>query len=345
MKNALATSLIALSLVFGAETGASAEELLPGYDKMRIEAPHRGQSIDASIWYPAGRKTYKGLVGDNPVFRGTEALIGAAPADGRYPLIVLSHGSGGNMDTIGWLSAGLVKAGFMVLAVNHPGSTSGDSSPRRSIRLWERAPDLTAALDAFLAGDPLARLVDTDRIIAAGFSLGGVTALQLGGLRTDKQAYADYCDRHGDAAQDCLFFAKGGVDIAALPLDKFNAELTDPRISAVVAIEPGMSYAFDQDSMAANRLPVLLINFGERASRWPTADMSPLGSDFAARLPKADYIEIAPGAHYTFLAECKPGARQLLEQEGEDPICDDPAGTDRADVHNRVIAAIAGFLR
>ncbi len=208
--------LLAAGLAALLATAASAEPLA-GYDKLTVTASHRPEPIAASIWYPIGTPTYRGLIGDNAVFKGTLAYVGAAVADGQYPLFVLSHGSGGNMDTISWLSSRLALHGAMVLAVNHPGSTSGDSSPRRSLRLDERAADLRAALDQLLADPTFGPHVDQSRIISLGFSLGGATALNLAGLRFDRQAYADYCAKFGDAAADCVFFAKGGVDLGNLP--------------------------------------------------------------------------------------------------------------------------------
>lgn len=332
----------ALGLVLTTSTGNAAD--LAGYDKFTFEAPHRAEKIAASIWYPAGRKTYQGLVGDNAIFKGSRAYIGAAIAYGNYPLLVLSHGSGGNMDTISWLSSGLAQEGMMILAVNHPGSTSGDSSPRRSIKVWERARDLTALLDAFLANDPVAKNVDQDRIYSMGFSLGGLTALHLAGLRTDKQAYVNYCDTYGEAAQDCLFFKKGGVDFEELPESEFNSVLRDDRISAAIAIEPGMSYAFQTETVEGNKMPIQLINFGDKDSRWKAIDMGPNGSDFGAKLSNATYVEIEQGSHFSFLAECKSGADKLLQAEGEDPICSDPAGTDRSKLHKVVIETIAAFV-
>lgn len=333
----------ALGFVLAASTGNAAD--LAGYDKFTFEAPHRTEKIGASIWYPAGRKTYQGVVGDNAIFKGSKAYVGAAIADGNYPLLILSHGSGGNMDTISWLSSGLAQNDMMVLAMNHPGSTSGDSSPRRSIKVWERARDLTALLDAFLADNPLAKNVDHGRIYSMGFSLGGLTALHLAGLRTDKQAYVNYCDTFGEAAQDCLFFKKGGVDFDGLPKSEFNSVLRDDRISAAIAIEPGMSYAFQKQTVEGNKLPIQLINFGDKNSRWKAIDMSSNGSDLGAKLQNAIYVEIEQGSHFSFLAECKPGAEKLLEAEGEDAICSDPVGTDRANLHNAVIETIIGFVK
>ena len=70
-----------------------------------------------------------------------------------------------------WLSSRLAARGAIVLAVNHPGTTSGDSSPRRTTRLAPRAADLGAALEAVLGDPQFAPHIDRERISAVGFSL------------------------------------------------------------------------------------------------------------------------------------------------------------------------------
>lgn len=40
----------------------------------------------------------------------------------------------------------------------------------------------------------------------------------------------------------------------------------------------------------------------------------------------------------------KPQGRQRLIEEKDDPVCDDPKGADRADVHARAAAAILDFV-
>lgn len=320
---------------------ASADPMA-GFDRLTIAAAHRTAPVAGSVWYPAGRDTYRSRVGDNPIFVGEDAMVGAAMADGKHPLIVLSHGSGGNMDGLAWLGSRLALRGAIVLAVNHQGSTSGDSSPRRSIEVWNRPADLTAALDQVLADPQLAARIDTDRISVLGFSLGGATALHMGGLRMDRAAFLDYCETWGDAAADCLFFAKGGVDLASLP-PEWEGDFADPRVDAVIAVDPAMGYAMTQDSIAAADLPFLLLNLGDDA-RWAAIDVGPDGSDLAARLVDARYQVFAPANHYTFLAVCTDMAPQLLIAEGEDPICDDPEGTDRAAIHDQIVDAVAGFL-
>src|SRR5919201_3965908 len=114
------TSIVLLTVI-GLISGAAADPIA-GYDRFEIAAPHRAAPIAGSVWYPVGTPTYRGLIGDNAVFEGTPAYVGAAIADGRFPLVLLSHGSGGNMDNLSWLSSRLALRGAMVLAVNHPGS-------------------------------------------------------------------------------------------------------------------------------------------------------------------------------------------------------------------------------
>lgn len=341
--------LAALLLLAGLAAGTahaqeSAGSALPGYDRLTVQAAHRPAPLAASVWYPAGTRTYRGLIGDNAVFTGTPALVGAGVAAGRFPLVIVSHGSGGNMDGLGWLAAGLVQNGFMVLAVNHPGSTSGDSSPRRSLLLGARAADLKAALDALLADPAFAPHVETGAIAALGFSLGGSTVLNLAGVGISAERYRAYCAGPGREAGDCTFFARGGVDFAALPAGFTAPGTADARIARFVAVEPGFSRAMTDETLARVTKPVLLMNLGG-AERWQATDLSPAGSNLPARLPQASYAVVAPGHHFTFLAVCKPEGAAVLAQEQDDPVCTDPPGTDRAKAHAAILAAIVAFLK
>lgn len=328
---------VALSLA------AAAEAADVGYDRLDVIAAHRATPVAASVWYPAEAWTYRGLIGDNAVFRGVPAFVGAAVAKGRFPLVLFSHGSGGNMDNLGWLSSALAAEGVMALGVNHPGSTTGDSSPRRSVDLAARAADLSAALDAVLADPAFGPLVDPSRITALGFSLGGATALALGGLRFDPAAYPAYCARLGAAAVDCAFFATGGVAPDAMP-SSWNSAMTDPRVGAVVAVDPGFSFVATHDSVAAMTAPTLLVSLGDD-DLFAAADVSAAGSGLAEALPDARHAVIAPAHHFSFLGLCKPEGAAILREEQDDPVCDEPTGGDRAAVHAAVIDEVLAFLR
>lgn len=329
-----------LSLLFSCGFAAHvfAAEDLSGYEQMTVFPPDRALPVAASLWYPAGVRSYRGVVGDNPVFHGTSVWMGARIAEGQYPLFVFSHGSGGNMDNSAWLFSALVEKGAMVLAVNHPGSTSGDSSPRASLYLDRRAGDISAALDALLSDPVLGLHVDRSRITALGFSLGGATVLNLGGLRFDWEVYRDYCLANPKAT-DCGFLAKGNVDLDHLP-EGFSADGRDDRIGHVIAIDPAFTYTATAASVEAVTVPVSFINLGDR-DRLKTGDVSENGSNLANRLADADYQVVAPSYHITFLGLCKSGGAELLAEEQDDPVCTDPDGVDRADTHERIIKAVA----
>ena len=68
------------------------------------------------------------------------------------------------------------------------------------------------------------------------------------------------------------------------------------------------------------------------------------GSGFSALLPGAVTRIIAPASHFTALLTCKRVGAAILREEGEDPVCDDPEGTDRNAVHRRIVSLIAEQL-
>lgn len=343
MKHVTSATLLSLGLAsVPCMASPSAAQELAGYDRFDVTASHRSMPLSASIWYPAGTYIYRAPVTKSAIWQSTDAYIGAAIAPGKHPLILLSHGSGGNMDALGWLSSQLALRGAMVLAVNHPGTTSGDSSPRRTIHLAPRAADITALLDQVLADPDFAPYIDRDRISTVGFSLGGTTVLNLAGVRFDGDLYRDFCKTHGDVMQDCAFLKRGGVDFDHLS-DDIAIDAKDPRISRFVAIEPGMTYAVDDSSLKNTDQDVLFIRLGKEHG-WPAADLEATGSNLLGKLDHPAYAVFAPADHLTFLAECVPGAAELLARMDDDPVCSDPAGTDRGHIHQQIIDEISGFL-
>ncbi|MBP0574905.1 hypothetical protein J8J27_29765, partial [Mycobacterium tuberculosis] len=84
---------------------------------------------------------------------------------------------------------------------------------------------------------------------ALGFSLGGTDVMLLAGARQDRRAFAGYCNRNPRMA-GCVWLKRGGVDFAALD-PRFDADLKEPRIKAVVAVDPGFTPSFTEDSLRA----------------------------------------------------------------------------------------------
>lgn len=321
----------------------AAADSLPGYDHIQVDAPHRPRVMEAAVWYPAGGESYTIPLGANPVFTGTRVSFAPRIAEGRYPLIVVSHGSGGNIDGLGWLAGPLAVKGAIVIGVNHPGTTSRDSSPRRTVQVTERARDIPAIIDAALAHPDFGPMIDPDQITVLGFSLGGATALHVAGAQMDRAAYGAYCDRFADAS-DCRFLQRGGVDPHDLPAEWEATDMADPRVSAMVAVDPGFGYAMTDDSLSRITARSLIINLGDEKTQWDATEAGPAGANLVGRIPAATLTRLAPAWHFSFLGECTAEGPAFLEAEKDDPICDEPEGGNRKSLHDKAIAEIADFL-
>lgn len=303
-------------------------------------AAHHGRTIETAVFYPA-KGGNEVMMGDNGVFHGTPVAKDATPLPGRYPVVLMSHGWGGNFQRLGWLSHGLVGKGAIVISVNHPNSTTGDTVNPGALHHWTRAQDLSAALTHALADPVFGSLIDPTRIHAAGFSYGGWTALSLGGVKGRRDGIERFCNDPSQAVSHCASILQGGVTIADIDKTKWEAEWKDPRIASVAAIDPALTWGLTKEDVASLKMPLLIIGLGSATDRLHATDTSDVGSGFDALVPAATIIRIAPAAHFTALGHCKPEGADILKSVKDDAYCTDPQGTNRAAVMARIIQAIA----
>jgi predicted dienelactone hydrolase len=326
----------ALSMPFSSAT-AYADT---GLQLFSIPVAHHPRDMDVAILYPSEGGLSRPF-GENAVFYGVPVHDYATPLPRKYPVILLSHGWGGNFARMGWLSAGLVAKGAIVVAVNHPNSTTGDTDNMNALNHWTRAQDLSAALDHVLKDPQFAQSIDTSRIFATGFSYGGWTALSLAGLKGERDGLDNFCEEGTQISSHCADILKAGIIISELDAEKWNASYKDPRVKAVAAIDPALTMGLNHSDTALLNVPVLLIGLGTGESRLVATDTSASGSNFEALFPAARVEQIVPATHFTALGLCKPKGAAILEEEKDDPVCTDPVGTDRKSVQNKIIAAIA----
>lgn len=331
-------TIIALALALSFSTEISAQDV--GLSELTIAAPHHDQNMEMAIMFPATGR-HQTMFAENAVFYGTPVFKDADPVPGQYPVVVLSHGWGGNYARMAWLSAGLVSRGAIVVAVNHPNSTTFDTDFDTAFNHWTRAQDMSVALDHVLQDPIFASMIDASRIYATGFSYGGWTALSLAGVQGSRTGFLEYCQAAGAASQFCAELAAEGVDIAAIDQDKYDASYKDPRINSVAAIDPGLTWDLAPEDVQYVTVPLLLIGLGEGADRLMATDTSAAGSGFEALVPHASVRTIAPAMHFTALGLCKPAAEAILKEEQDDAVCTDPVGTDRAQVTATIVDALS----
>jgi predicted dienelactone hydrolase len=345
------TLFLALSLCTSTTPLFAADPV--GLTKISVVTQDYPRPLAVTVWYPANALGAPAATAQERIFEIPSASRDAEIRNGRFPLILLSHGSGSRAEGMAWIAVKLAEAGFIVAGPNHPGTTSGDSTPAATPKIWERTQDLSAVITALQADPRWKAAIDPARIGALGFSLGGTTVLEMAGAHGDLAAYIRYCD-HNPGVMDCRWF-KGGrgyaggeqlsvapFDLASVDRQRFEQSNLDARIAAVVAVDPGLATVFQPDSLERIGTPITLINLGS-SGKIPLAVLS---NGLAQQIPGATYVQVGGADHFSFLPVCKPGAAEFLTSVGEtDPIC---AETERprAEIHGELVGLItAAFQR
>ena len=292
--------------------------------------------LSTVIWYPAedGVEEKDFLLGaPEPLFVlrdvATDAPVRASPR--TFPVVLLSHGTGGTAFQLGWLGRALAARGYVALAVHHHGNTSVEPYTAHGFLLWwERAKDLTAALDQLLSDPLLGGRIDVTRIGAAGFSLGGYTAVTAVGGRCSLQHFLSFSRANGEAtpAGPREFPDVGKVWDELMATDPaFRSSIAehgrsyrDARIKAAFLMNPALGGAFDTGGLADVRVPVhIVVTEGDEET--PPPDNGCRYADLIAT-SELSWIRGAAG-HYVFLAEpTAAGKQQLPHLFADDPSVD-----------------------
>ena len=331
-KTAFALSAILLQTAFAAQ----ADQI--GFHQTTAD-PDSARPVDVTLWYPTDDPGIPEIVGENNAFVGITALRDAKPQAGSHPVVLLSHGYGGSWRNLSWLAGKLVDQGYVVIAVDHSGTTTFNRDAEQAAMLWERPRDLSRALDAVLDEPDFAGNLDPDRVAAIGHSLGGWTVAELAGARFDPALFARDCEA-GHSPRACALSAELG-----LGKPEIGQDLRDPRVKAFVTLDLGLARGFSPGSLAQVEVPALIYGAGVDIGGLPATLES---GWLAEHLPQdTSRLEMVPDAmHFSFMQLCKPGAEALIEAEvpGDGIVCRDGGSRGRAAIHDAVAAQITGFL-
>ncbi|HEY3930295.1 MAG TPA: hypothetical protein VGL89_18125 [Candidatus Koribacter sp.] len=318
----------------------------PDYD-WRGSADH---VLSAIIWYPAEANAEEKDIydADPATFYAGRAAKDAtmAPSFGDYPLVVLSHGTGGSALQMAWLGTYLASRGYIAVAVNHPGNNAVTGyTPQGFVEWWLRARDLSVVIEQMLEDRRFGSKIDRDRIGAAGFSLGGYTMIEIAGGITNFEPILAWCNKPENRAScnppefpDLVnkFQAMRNQPGIEQALEHAGESYRDARVKAVFAIAPALAIAFAQPSLQAIHIPVDIV-----AGDGDTIVPPPANAEYFAKNIPGSKLTILPGGvgHYTFLdvgTDLGKKNRPLL-------FVDNP-GVDRQSVHKQVAELSADFF-
>lgn len=279
-----------------------------------------------TVWYPAvddAKETPLDIgAPGKPLFHSGSAAADAAMAPGRHPVVLLSHGFGGSARMMGWFGTALARAGYVVVAVDHPGNNgTGPITLPGAALWWERAEDLKAAWTAVRKDEGIAAHIESARLGVAGFSAGGFTALVAAGARADVPHYIAFCHAHPDdgvcrpqkEAPEITGQTREHVfDDPVLKAQLVHADESHavPGIKAVFAMSPALVQAIAPASFANIRVPVRFVVGSADIVAAPKTN-----ADVAVAAIAGARLTSLPGVgHYDFLGLCTEAGRAEVPQ-------------------------------
>lgn len=196
------------------------------------------RTLQARIWYPISKH------------------------QSRLPLILYSHYLTGWRTAPPFICEHLASHGFVTATVEHE-----DSYPDWPV-LIDRPLDILALLNWLTVDREWYSKLAFDRIGIAGYSMGGTTALMLGGARINPLYYLDWCGQpqpSTEEGRDMKRFAEWWDQLAAYraafgPTEEtLWTSFTDSRITAVLAMAPWGAPLFGEAGINGIQLPTCII--------------------------------------------------------------------------------------
>lgn len=293
-----------------------------------------------SAWYPTEVEE-RNAQPPGQVFETGGAIWNAplAPKD-KFPIALLSHGTGGTAESLGWLARALASEGFVVLGANHHGNTSLEPYLAEGFLCWwERATDLTILLSSHETTGFFAGRIDLTRVSAIGFSLGGYTVMALAGARTSLEEFDAWRAANNITQGGPKEFPDAADSIPTLmdtseafrnSWERHGDDFTNARVSSVLAIAPAPPIrSFIPRTVSSLSIPISLMTGGADVEA-PTEQCADWLVSHNNCFVKHDLGENV--GHYTFLDF--PADKLLI---GEIDIFTDHESVDRHNVHKEAI--------
>ena len=252
----------------------------------------------------------------------------------KHPLVVFSHGAGGNGSGYAWFGQYLASHGYLVAMVYHYRANTFDSSALYvRNRLWQRPRDVSLDITHLLADKTWGPHVDPNQIGAAGHSQGGFTALWLGGAKVNPDLFVAY-QRGWKNNQVVPSYLREQMQLDAEPA----VNVRDDRVKAAFAMAPGdiQGFGMDEAGLRQMTIPAYII-VGAADTATPPKE----NAEFAAKYIPHAKLDVLLGqvSHEIFDNEC--------DQVGRDnypDACIDAPGVDRAKLHEYIGNAALKFF-
>lgn len=324
LKYQLMSPVTILFLILYCGNLLAASSFSAGYQQIYVDAGEMSNAIPVSVWYPSEEKSQPTQFGPFEMDIANRAMS----AKGLYPLVLISHGTGGthlgHRDTALYLA----KRGYIVAALLHPKDNYQDNSNAGTQQNWvDRPGHLKKVIDYMLQKSDFNGVIDKREVVVVGHSMGGYTALALAGGRINPK----FCQDLEKSPVAC----KGKT--TKMNGDKTLDEFYDARVTALVLLAP-VGFLFDFSSLGEIKLPTYLLYAEKDAILSFDKNAKPI-IDAMVSQGKFSSAAISGAGHFSFIT---PFPKSLADSVGE--AAKDPNGFDRAEMHTQFNPKIYEFL-
>jgi len=296
-----------------------------GIATIRFYDESRERPMITEVWYP---------IDDHVPAQHVQGLWHRCPeardaplkqSSKKYPLIVMSHGNGGDRLNNAWIAEILAANGYIVASVDHHGNTWNNKIAENYIKIWDRPQDISFIVDQLLQHEDFAAHINRKKIGLIGYSLGGHTGIWIAGGQINK------FDKEMVAAipKDHLPETVNDDVLNSIDYSPAIKSYRDHRISAVFVMAPALGNLFDSTSLQKISIPVHIV-----ASEGDHITPVEESANILARTIKKAVYNLIPGSanHYVYLNEVTKGGKMMLDKH----LAIDPPGIDRRQIHEDV---------
>ncbi len=186
----------------------------------------------------------------------------------KIPVVVISHGLGSDRTTFRYLAEHLASHGFAVAVPEHPGSNAQQfqalisgtvSEVAAPSEFVDRPLDIKYLLDDLTRrarSDPRYSRLNLEQVGVLGQSFGGYTVLALAGAAINFEQLQKDC---GVQALDSTLNLSVLLQCRANALPRLSYNLQDPRVKAIVAINPVDSAVVGQAGFEQISIPTMMV--------------------------------------------------------------------------------------
>jgi predicted dienelactone hydrolase len=313
------------------EASLAKESLAIGVRTLTYQDSLRERPIVVELWYPSDAEMPLDQTIDSVWIHPKEMRdVPCAQIVEKFPLIMMSHGYGGERRDRSWLADHLVRHGFIVASLDHYGNTASTFNIISTLKFWDRGRDVSFAIDRLLEEPFLKSRVDARRIGFIGYSLGGMTGLGLAGAQAEaiEQVLNEMMKKYSEIQPDML---------TQFDFKEAGKSLKDERIQAMMLICPA-SFIYSPKSLKKISIPIGLV-VAPHDEVLPFKEHAELIIEHV--VPAKLKIMQKETSHYAFLNRVSEEGKKFLKKH----FYRDSPGYDRQVIHQEVGLFAVDFFK